>query len=58
MDGYLDGGIISFVVLFMDINGAQTDQNIKECFHVNVKFVENKKYFNNYELVKDSKYDF
>jgi len=42
----------------MDINGARTDQNVKECFHANVKFVENKKFFDNYELIEDiSKYD-
>ena len=43
----------------MDINGAQTGQNVKEGFYVNVKFVGNKKYFDDYELVEDtSKYDF
>ena len=59
MDGYLDGGIIWFVVLFMDINGARMAQSIKECFLVDVKFVGNKKYFDDYELVDDnSKYEF
>ena len=43
----------------MDVNGAQTGRNIKEGFRVNVKFVENKKYSDDYELVEDtSKYDF
>ena len=43
----------------MDINGAQTDQSVREDFRVNVKFVGNKKYFDDYKLVEDtSKYDF
>ena len=43
----------------MDIDGAQTGQNVREGFRVNVKFVENKKYFDDYELMEDnSKYDF
>jgi len=35
----------------MGINGARTGQNIMGCFHVNVRFVENKKYFDDFDIL-------